>query len=287
MRNLILKYVNTAAHKMRKVQPASNTDDDLLKLKQDFATLDAIESTNNTLSWASNLTMLRDLITKDNINDFLNWKVIKNTMFCEAPYDEFLALKADKTLLPFLNEDKVGSPKPYYAYRASSGNLIHHAYTILQLKKLIGLSEIKSIFEIGGGYGGMRRLFTRLGFVGKYSIFDFSEFHALQKYYLSKVLGPLIKTNYISRPYQIMPSENGLLLIATWSLSEMPIDLREEIISRIHPDFILIAYQNSFDGINNKSYFSELENRFSHLKFVTHEIKHLPGNYYLIGRKEL
>jgi putative sugar O-methyltransferase len=287
MRNLILKYINTVAHKTRNVQHPSNADNDLSKLKQVFVTFDVAESSHNTLFWTSILATLRDLIMNDNINDFLNWNVIQNTMFYEAHYEEFLALKSDKTLLPFLNEDKVGSPKPYYAYRASSGNLIHHAYSILQLKKLIALSEIKSIFEIGGGYGSLRRLFSRLDFSGEYSIFDFPELLALQQYYLSKVLGPLIQTNYISRPNQIKLSENGLLLIATWSLSEMPIALREEILSRIQPDFIFIAYQNSFDGINNKIYFSNLETRFPNLKFVTYEIQHLPGNYYLIGRREL
>ena len=286
MRNLILKYVNSVAHKMRNVQYASNADDDLSKLRQVFATLDVAESSNNTLFWTSILATLRDHIMNDNINDFLNWEVIKKTMNFEAPYDEFMALKADKTMMPFLSEDKVGNPKPYYAYRVSSGNLIHHAYSILQLKKLIALSEIKSIFEIGGGYGSLRRLFSRLNFSGEYSIFDFSEFLALQQYYLSKVLDPFIQTNYISRSNQIKPSKNGLLLIATWSLSEMPIALREEILSRIQPDFVLIAYQNSFEGIDNKIYFSNFETRFSYLKFVTHEIQHLPGNYYLIGRKE-
>ncbi|QDC97808.1 putative sugar O-methyltransferase [Candidatus Methylopumilus universalis] len=286
MRNLILKYINAVVHEMRNVLPPTNTDADYAKLKQVFASLDVVESSHSSLSWASYLTRLRDHIMNDNINDFLNWEVIKKTMNFEAPYNEFMALKADKTMMPFLSEDKVGNPKPYYAYRASSGNLIHHAYSILQLKKLIALSEIKSIFEIGGGYGSMRRLFSRLGFSGEYSIFDFSEFLALQQYYLSKVLDPFIQTNYISRSNQIKPSENGLLLIATWSLSEMPIALREEILSRIQPDFVLIAYQNSFDGINNKIYFSSFETRFSHLKFVTHKIQHLPGNYYLIGRKE-
>ena len=50
------------------------------------------------------------------------------------------------------------------------------------------------------------------------------------------------------------------LFIANWSLSEVPLSLREEISKLIiNFDYIMISFQENFEDINNLNYFRNLQ----------------------------
>lgn len=115
------------------------------------------------------------------------------------------------------------------------------------------LQGYKSIVEIGGGYGDMCSVVHDMGFEGKYTIYDFPEVQNIQRYYLEK---QGIEANFATDPSEL---EKADLVIATWSLSEIPIDFRETIMERIiDSKRWLIMYQAKIFGtINNEDYFKE------------------------------
>ena len=114
----------------------------------------------------------------------------------------------------------------------------------------------------------MCRLFHNLGFQGRYLIFDLPQFSALQTYYLKTLNLPVSSIDELMRSktrvscisdYETLKEIilNKLkiekkLFIATWSLSETPISVRENIIPFIY-DFenYLIAYQDKFGEVDN------------------------------------
>ena len=73
------------------------------------------------------------------------------------------------------------------------------------------------------------------------------------------------------------------LFVATWSLSETDLKDRPSIdLLEIFQNH-LVAYQDTFEGIENKNYFEVFKNSISNVKWVESQINHLPGNNYLFG----
>jgi hypothetical protein len=139
--------------------------------------------------WLQNCINLREKIINSDPRNFLNWVVVQQTMFHDASYLEYKELKNNWAYWgEKLAEDKFGNPMPYYLNTNSSGNLIHYAYSLEQLRKIsIDVKDFEQIVEVGGGYGGMAKLIFNLGFAGNYIIYDLPEFSALQEYYLSSI----------------------------------------------------------------------------------------------------
>jgi hypothetical protein len=127
------------------------------------------------------------------------------------------------------------------------GHLIICNYTPEQL------SEMDTIVEIGGGIGDMTDIIYKLGFKGKYIIYDFKEVGAIQKYYHDELgLKNVVHTNNID------DLQTADLCIATWSLTEMPIDLRQKIMKKIkHTKNWLIAYSNKIFELDNDKYIKD------------------------------
>jgi len=64
--------------------------------------------------------------------------------------------------------------------------LIHHTYHIAQFEDKVGerISNFDFIFKFGGGYGSMCKLLHNPGFKGRYVLYDFPVFSALQEFFL-------------------------------------------------------------------------------------------------------
>jgi hypothetical protein len=223
-------------------------------------------------------------------SDFLNFQNIRETMFFSPPVIEFSQLKNSEGWKIYRNgirENFFGNPKRYIEYPSSSGNLIHHAYSLLQLQKVVPLEKIvksKQIFEFGGGYGSFRRLVHQIGFKGDYVIYDLPMFCLIQKFFLANATNGQCKTTFISKTDDLHTIDKPDIFVALWSFSETPLALRtsfENIISKTH--FILIAFQNDFSGADNLSYFKQLLETQIIKEGQIIEIDHIPSNYYLIG----
>ena len=262
--------------------------------------------------WQNNMSCLYDHLINDDVRSFLRWDIITGTMFVpNAPYvkTEFSFLKNltlwDDRWSNAILESKVGNPIPFKPYPKTSSNLIHHAYHLAQYEEKTNsrINDNDFIFEFGGGYGSMCRLFYNLDFKGRYILFDLPIFAALQEYYLKMLslevnLGSFDKDkkngifcisnfDHLSDiiGYCLANKETKSLFVATWSLSETPLKLRKSILPLISNfDNILISYQNYFDNIDNCNYFNSFKSHFKDMSWCNFEIDHLPGNYYLIGK---
>ena len=226
-------------------------------------------------------------------------------------YNELRELREDKKnwnrWKNLINEDTVGDPIRYFLYLKSSGNRIRQVY---HLKKFtdyadIDVKTIKNIIEVGGGYGCMARIFSKINRSCNYLIFDTEEVNYLQYYYLKlnklNVKFETIKANFnltksiILLKKKLFSTNGSSLFIANWSISEMPIKLREKILKYIfNVNYILISFQDKFDNINNIKYFKkikiDLEKRnfnveISPLKHYNNAIFNTNKHYYLFAKK--
>jgi hypothetical protein len=156
------------------------------------------------------------------------------------------------------------------------------------------------IFEFGGGYGNMCRLLHKLRFQGRYVLFDLPAFSALQKFYLESAgltvhpVGSFEKERKgcfcISEMEQLKyvlssGKTNNSMFIATWSISETPLELRNNVLPHVK-DFgaFLIAYQSGFKEIDNLSYFQEWTKSLNNIDWQDTRIEIMKHhNRYLFG----
>ena len=227
-----------------------------------------------------------DVLTKDP-RRFLRWPVVQPMYRRDAPYlGRWLAyLRAhpdwQSRWRPAVRESAVGDPRPFFDYRASSGNLLHQAYQVCRFEDVTGmrLSDVDFILEFGGGYGALCRLVCALGFRGTYAIYDFPEFSALQQFYLraqglSTSPGPHLEPD---RPGVVTLSTLGELdkllwgrlpgraaFVAFWSLSETPQALRDTVMTRVTAfDVFLFGYHPHFGEVDNTTWFGAVRARLN------------------------
>lgn len=284
-------------------KPSIGDQQKIEQLKNIFLTLpDASEmaSSEAELSWNKNLNNLKNKVISGDPRAFLRWDVVRGTMFVgNAEYInvELSYLQAHKEWATrwreAIKESTHGCPPTYYRYMKSSSNLIHHAYHLARFEDETGIrvDQLQNIFEFGGGYGSMCRLVHQLGFGGKYVIFDLPHFLNLQKYYLDG-LGLNVKEDNqmeeesgifcVSEIHDLERAKVGRsnsLFIATWSLSETPIFVREPLLPYIDLcQSHLIAYQDSFGEVDNVNYFSDRPEFKSFTNVINQKITHLSAN---------
>ena len=249
-----------------------------------------------------------EILKKGEIYNFLRNSFIQKMFFVHNRFfiiKELNRLKSKKRwkfyekLLP---EDNVGNPVRYFLYPKSSGNKINHVYhlSILEDYLKIDLSDIKHVFEFGGGYGCMARIFFKINRNIKYLIFDTKLVNLLQYYYLKQ---NKINVGFSYRSEFILKNDikklkikkkNKSLFIANWSLSETPINFRNRFLRHIQNyQYIFIAFQEHFEEIDNKKYFNNLKKKlYKKYEIYLFENKFYKGNifnkhrhYFLIGKK--
>ncbi|MFC1567282.1 hypothetical protein ACFL3R_00410 [Thermodesulfobacteriota bacterium] len=285
---------------------------DLIKTFQELSYEDTADCFRSEIIWKLNLNILRELVLTDNPREFLRWDVIMGTMFVSN--DKYVTTELNhlrgkpdwnERWQKAIEEVAPGRPVPFNKYHRSSGNLIHHAYHLSQFEEKTGvaLDDVDFVFEFGGGYGSMCRLFYNLGFKGKYVIFDLPHFAALQKYYL-KTIGITVHAldkfksaengvvciSDIEKLQNILSGHNDSchsLFIATWSISEAPLHIRDAVLSLASSfSSFLISYQVDFGEMDNIKYFETYKNYCQQeIQWNQWQIKHLPKNTYLVGTR--
>ena len=136
-----------------------------------------------------------------------------------------------------LVEDNVGNPVRYFLYPKSSGNKINHVFHLCTLINQfnIDIKKIKNVFEFGGGYGCMARIFSKINKDIKYICFDTFHVNLIQFYYLKYNdlnVGFSKKNNFFltSELKEIQNyhlNNSNYIFIANWSISETPINFRK------------------------------------------------------------
>ena len=256
-------------------------------LQKEVAGID-ISDIDVSQTWYEYQNTLKNKLLFDNINEFLRWDVIQQTMFYYPSKEEYFTLKNKSywpQLEPALKESSVGHPLPYFLLPSSSSNLVHHGYSLSFLLDRVDLQTFKhaSIFEIGGGYGSLARLCKQLGHLAQYTICDLPLFGALQRYYLSNVLGNVDAMNF-NIDSKVHDNHFESIFIGLWSLSEIPIPNRSVFYPKIqHCNHVLIAFQEQFESNNNHTYFLTYNALFPNKRWEIINIPTIPGNYYLVG----
>lgn len=255
-----------------------------------------------------NKKIIRLLETND-LSKFLREKFIQKVFFVHNRYFilkelKFLKKDAEWPFYKFLlNEDDIGDPVRFFLYPKSSGNRINHIFHLAFLKKNtnIELKKIINVFEFGGGYGCMARIFSKINKNVFFKIFDTQPVNLLQYYYLKQnKLDVGFKKN---NQFQLLNNNNlnlskkilkNSIFIANWSISETQLKFREKFINHLKKfDYTLIAFQENFEDINNLKYFKNLKNKLKNnfrikiLKnpFYKGNILNKQNHYFFIGEK--
>lgn len=308
-KQMYMKYYKTFEYPTLREQKLT---EDLKKSFQKLAYEDLADFSLSETIWKKNINMLHELVLTDNPRKFLRWDIILNTMFVGnenyvAAELRYLRAQPDwnERWQKAIEEVAVGRPIPFKKYPRSSGNLIHHAYHMSKLEENTGIpvDKIEFVCEFGGGYGCMCKLFYNLGFKGKYVIFDFPHFTALQEYYLKTIGIPVhtldqfqsadsgvICISDIEVMKEIISTNSNYsnsLFIAMWSISETSLHIRTSILPLVsHFDTTFIAYQANFGEIDNIKFFKIFKQAYEgKMQWSQRKIRHLPGNTYLVGTR--
>jgi len=126
-------------------------------------------------------------------------------------------------------------------------------------------------------------LFTKINSNLKYIIFDTQEVNLLQYYYL-KTLGLKVSIDYNKNSQiflvsnikslkkilkKIKSKKENNLLVANWSLSEIPLHYRKKIGFLFNYfSYLFISFQEKFENINNVIYFERLKNKILRKKLL-------------------
>jgi putative sugar O-methyltransferase len=282
------------------------------ELRQSISQLPPLTPENSETSaegiWTRHRITIREKILHDDPRRFLNWEVIRNTMFfSNTPYitPAFESLrrseKWESRWRAATRESQVGLPLKFPGDTESSGNLIHQVYHLSQFEEQSGkaIEEFKTIVEFGGGYGSTCRVAHQLGFGGSYFIFDLPELSALQRFYL-KMNGvnvsdasrnkdapnAVVCLSSIDELLSQLENRAVDLFIANWSLSETPLELRKEFLPLVAgAGAFLIGYQDDFGEVDNRQFFADWSARQPGVSWTNVRIDHLPANNYLIGTR--
>jgi hypothetical protein len=255
--------------------------------------------------WAAFATAISAALRREGADRFLRLPAIAKTVHSRqrglAPrYLTYLLASRHFTaeLQKALTESPVGQPlvNPYYPW--SSPLLVQHGYHVVRLLEATDfeLSKIGLVTEFGGGYGSFYRLLRNLGYRNRYLICDLPVMCALQRFYLRNVFPtgqdgqPPANVQWLAGEMQATLQREAAqvrpaLFVATWSLSEAPLAVRNEI-APVLPvyAYVLCAYQRSFGACDNRAYFTSLAQSLPQFEWQHAECPVYRNNFYLIGR---
>jgi hypothetical protein len=198
-----------------------------------------------------------------------------------------------------LTESPVGKPlvNPHYPF--SSPLLVQHGYHLIRLLEStdFDLSQLRLVVDFGGGYGSFFRLLRNLDYRERYVICDLPVMCALQRFYLRNVFptGPGTQapenlrwqTDNVPETLKRETAEHSpSLFVATWSLSETPLAVRDAIAPALAGfNYVLFAYQRAFGVHDNIQYFTALEKTLPQFNWQHAECPVYKNNFYLIGQR--
>jgi hypothetical protein len=143
--------------------------------------------------------------------------------------------------------------------------------------------RIRTLFEFGAGL-----LLHRFWVGDKYFVYDLPEMIALQRYIVGG--SEPIFTSDLSAFLSLMRDNSAQFtaFVATWSLSECPISIRDLVLASAveYCDMIFLAYQPVYDMIDNDGYFHAFAEDHQEFMWTRHDVEPpLDAGFYLIGRR--
>jgi hypothetical protein len=187
---------------------------------------------------------------------FMSWPPIYHTMLVShwSMDYQWAQLLADdeQRWRPAVLATGESTPADLQPGTAYSKNLINTAYHLLMWERCTSkrVADLGSIVEVGGGYGAMALVCWRLGFGGRYTIYDLPEFSLLQRWWLGK---HGVKARCVTA-LPLQPEQAGLL-VGVYSLSEMPFDERCNVLEAYPAGSYLLVYSHDWQAWHNRPWF--------------------------------
>jgi len=201
-------------------------------------------------------------------------------------------------------ESPFGNPFVDPTYPRASPLLIQHCYHLCRILEFTRLqpTDFSDVFEFGAGYGSFVRLLRNLGASPTHWIYDLPHMILIQKFYLENVFADRIHTDPgfldtvhwlsgdpgdpdVSAELEKIEPSGFSLFLATFSLSEAPVELRERfrhVISRF--GFVCIAFAARWGGVDNLSFFDRYTKALDTHSWTITECPVHRGKYYAMGK---
>ena len=281
-----------------------------LLAKDDPKGIDNIKQVRNLMNshspWERNQVAMHLHARYERPRHFLRWSTIQMTMFVgNAPYieDEWKVLMRAVCCGNYPSQRWRGRRLdcPYFGRpvrsnldRKTTGDFIRHAHTLneFEQKSQIPTEQFGSIFEFGGGYGALCYLIYKLGFMGKYQLYDLPEMELLQRFYLGNTIGGGIDTEWMEKKnvnggdWLTTGQWKTDLFIANISLSETPISVRDSFLGLIDAKHYYITYLPTHDNVANHKCFNEhREKTVDRIDWIDWINPYKKNIRYLYGRK--
>jgi hypothetical protein len=257
--------------------------------------------------WSTFAASIREALQSEGADHFLRLPPIAKTLHSRqrshtGRYLQYVlgSKRFSGTIQRALTESPVGQPLVNPHYPLSSPLLVQHGYHLIRLLEStdFDLAQVSCVAEFGGGYGSFFRLLRNLGYRQNYLISDLPVMCALQRFYLRNLFpqGPEAQSpanlQWLSgadyAPLASAAAEHRpALFIATWSLSETPMEIRRKVEPILGGfSYVLCAYQRTFGSHDNVEYFTSLQKSLAHFKWQHFECPVYRNNFYLIGQNE-
>lgn len=255
-----------------------------IKLKERMAALPKLQyfKKDGSAGWPERRVELRNKVITEDITGFISWPLIQSVMWVGAQKpltgDEWVFIRNHwpDTWRDILYTPDICGDKYDTTHHGINANSIHTAYHLALFEDTIGknVSDVNSIMEFGGGFGNMARIVRQAGFKGDYYLYDFPEFLLLQEYYLDRA-GALNYPTIFCHDDRSVP-QGSSLMIATNSLSEAPVIVRDWFCQNFYWEHLLIHAAFTWDGVDNLHYFSTT------FEFVEMLISPSPNSFYAL-----
>lgn len=179
----------------------------------------------------------------------------------EADYRVLLASHSvhNKSNLMQFSESKVGDPIEHFDFDGNwySRSALNYLLGLCFLNQYTPLSDIRTVVEIGGGYGTLGEVLVKTNDKIRYLDFDIAPTLNVAEYYLSEVFGKDNVGGFFrsETPRDVVSNARNLNVFGAWQIEELnePIDLFVNFISfqEMEPE-IVQNYLNHIDRVEAK-----------------------------------
>lgn len=148
--------------------------------------------------------------------------------------------------LGLISESSTGNPSEVFEIegRRFSRSLLNYMHGLVLLKQTVGFSEIRSILEVGGGYGTLGEILHASASGISYVDVDIPPTCAVASYYLNAIAGS--KGTYYDKTQELssiaVPAQREHMVLCPWQLPKLSgkIDLLWNFISfqEMEPDVV-------------------------------------------------
>jgi putative sugar O-methyltransferase len=191
----------------------------------------------------------------------------------------------------FKSNDIFGNPRRYYYQNLglTSPTTLRYVHVATDMHLKFNMSQIKSIVEIGSGYGGQIAILNSLDLKGEneYFVFDLPNVQTLIRQYLSYISS--IKINFLN--IIEFKSRNFDLIISNYAFSELPLDLQETYLEKVlmfsKNGYMIMnsGSKNTTGRSSGKLDIEYLKSKIPHIEVYPENPLTGPDNYLIIWRE--